>query len=264
MSCPNVLFHRAGDTKRQQHLIDGDVCVQLLRRQLMETLDRDIEPLWKQGARGIMFKVTLSAYGYTALGKGTVDAFVDDLQHEATVYSRLQRLQGVCVPVFLGAFDLPRPYYYDFKVRIVHMMFLSWSGDHIEDLGSVKDEELELQRRERELARSLRSIHMAGILHKNIRTANILWYAETQRVFLIDFENRHCALVTATAYTTSEQSEAKALVRFRYEAEHRQSQPNGFRIGDCEVHLIYPKRIHLSLRCVSASAPPRRLYVCSS
>jgi hypothetical protein len=30
-----------------------------------------------------MFKVTLGAYGYTVIAKGTVLAFVEDLQHEA-------------------------------------------------------------------------------------------------------------------------------------------------------------------------------------
>jgi len=100
------------------------IWLRLLREQLMRTLDHDIAPLGKQGARGVLLCVTLGGYGYTFVAKGTVLAFVDDLKHEALVYRRLQPLQGVSVPVFLGAVDLDRSYYYDFLVRIIHMMFL--------------------------------------------------------------------------------------------------------------------------------------------
>ncbi|RBQ85230.1 hypothetical protein VDGD_20849 [Verticillium dahliae] len=61
------------------------------------------------------------AYGYTFVGKGTVQAFIRDLEHEAAVYERLRSIQGANVPVFLGAIDL-RPmkkiYYYDHRVAV--------------------------------------------------------------------------------------------------------------------------------------------------
>jgi hypothetical protein len=44
---------------------------------------------------------------------------VEDLEHEATVYHRLQLAQGVYVPVFLGAVDLcdlRRVYYYMYVI----------------------------------------------------------------------------------------------------------------------------------------------------
>ena len=72
-----------------------------------------------------MFKVTLSAFGYTILGKGIVRAFAEDLRHEADIYARLRYLEGIYVPVFLVALDLPQAYYYDFKVCVTHMMFFS-------------------------------------------------------------------------------------------------------------------------------------------
>ncbi|KAJ4176646.1 hypothetical protein NW767_015375 [Fusarium falciforme] len=79
--------------------------------------------LGKHGARGALFKVTLLAYGYTFVCKGTVQAFIRDLEHEAAVHKRLERIQGVNVPVFLGAVDLrslKRVYYYDHRVYIAH------------------------------------------------------------------------------------------------------------------------------------------------
>ncbi|KAK6843944.1 hypothetical protein PG987_004804 [Apiospora arundinis] len=66
------------------------------------TLDDGIESLDKGGARGVLFKVTLLAYGYTFIGKGTVPAFMEDLEHEAKVYQALQPLQGRVTPIFLG------------------------------------------------------------------------------------------------------------------------------------------------------------------
>ncbi|KAH8729152.1 hypothetical protein BGZ61DRAFT_345516, partial [Ilyonectria robusta] len=42
-------------------------------------------------------------YGYTFVSKGTVRAFIHDLEHEAAVYERLWPIQGVNVTVFSGA-----------------------------------------------------------------------------------------------------------------------------------------------------------------
>jgi predicted Ser/Thr protein kinase len=186
-NCPNFSIHRGGQHHqvRLGHPITRDIWLRLLQKQLAQTLDDNVEPLWIQGARGIMFKVTLSGYGYTVVAKGTVSAFVEDLQHEAAVYQQLRGLQGIYVPVFLGAVDLERPYYYDFQVRVIHMMFLSWGGDRI-DSGSLAEDER--QKRKQEVVCSVQAIHAEGILHKDIRTENVLWNEEVGRVMLIDFE----------------------------------------------------------------------------
>lgn len=120
------------------------------------------------------------AYGYTFVGKGTVPEFVEDLRHEAAVYRRLRPFQGVCVPVFLGEMDLKWPYYYDHRVRIVHMMFLSWGGQLLRR-GPTRGLEGELDR-------SVRTLHQMGVVHNDVREANALWCEETQRVMVIDFE----------------------------------------------------------------------------
>lgn len=107
---------------------------------------------------------------------------MEDLEQEATVYHRLQPLQGVCVPVFLGKVDLrdiSRTYYYDFRVRVVYMMFLSWAGDSL-DMATLDAE--------RELLRSVRRLHTMGVAHTDVRRPNALWSWETRRVMMIDFE----------------------------------------------------------------------------
>ncbi|KAF3347224.1 hypothetical protein VdG2_04625 [Verticillium dahliae VDG2] len=95
-------------------------------------------PLYVSGARGVLFQVTMIAYGYTFVGKGTVQAFIRDLEHEAAVYERLRSIQGANVPVFLGAIDL-RPmkkiYYYDHRVtyqrHVGGKSSYVWSGSQL-------------------------------------------------------------------------------------------------------------------------------------
>ncbi|KAK3336941.1 hypothetical protein B0T19DRAFT_454504, partial [Cercophora scortea] len=185
--CPNVQLHR-GRSSGARHRIDHSEWLLLLREQLERTLDDGVVRIWKQGARGVMFQVTLLTHGYTFVAKGTVSAFVDDLEHEAAVYRRLQSLQGVCVPVFLGAIDLrhiSRTYYYDFRVEIIYMMFLSWAGESL-------DEAVTLHAMggspEQEVVRSVRALHAMGVAHTDVRKPNALWSWETRRVMVIDFE----------------------------------------------------------------------------
>jgi hypothetical protein len=52
-----------------------------------------------------------------------VRAFIRDLEHGAAVYTRLQPLQGVMEPAFLGTIDLRsmnKIYYYDHRIYIIH------------------------------------------------------------------------------------------------------------------------------------------------
>ncbi|XP_044714468.1 metalloprotease-like protein [Hirsutella rhossiliensis] len=125
------------------------------------------------------FQGDLLSYGYTFVCKGTVKAFIRDLEHEATVYKRLERVQGVNVPVFLGAVDLrplKRTYYYDHRVYVVHMTFLSWGGDIIDEAKVAASTRRIL---EAKALASLRAIHEEGVVHKDVRSANMLVNKET-------------------------------------------------------------------------------------
>lgn len=185
--CPNVMLHRERDGQTH-HPVDHDEWLQLLGKQLARSLDEGMIRLGKEGSRGVLFQLTLLKYGYTFVSKGTVAAFVEDLEHEATVYKRLHKLQGISVPVFLGAIDLRdlgRTYYYDLRVYIVHLSFLSWGGDSLDSAGTLcaMDKSLEA-----EVVRSLRELHMEGVVHLDVRKANALLNPETGRVMIIDFE----------------------------------------------------------------------------
>ncbi|EEU36831.1 uncharacterized protein NECHADRAFT_94028 [Fusarium vanettenii 77-13-4] len=187
--CPNVMLHREHDDGRQtHHPVDHSEWLRLLRKQLKRSLDEGVVPLGKEGSRGVLFQLTLLKYGYTFVSKGTVAAFIEDLEHEAAVYQHLHRLQGISVPVFMGAIDLRdlgRTYYYDLRVYIVHLSFLSWGGESLDCAENLCKMDKSL---EREVLRSLRELHMEGVVHLDVREANALINHETGRVMIIDFE----------------------------------------------------------------------------
>ncbi|KJZ70958.1 hypothetical protein HIM_09662 [Hirsutella minnesotensis 3608] len=188
-SCPNAALHRQEatycDGAALRHPVDHAQWLNLLRAQLQETLDDGITPLKQSGARGVLFKVTLLDYGYTFVSKGTIKAFVPDLEHEAAVYRRLDDLQGVHVPAFLGAIDLRsmnKTYFFDLRVYIVHLTFLAWGGKSLyEEPGAVHTVEQQVKG-------SLRAMHQHGVIHNDVRAENILLCRETNRVMMIDFE----------------------------------------------------------------------------
>ncbi|KAL3588185.1 hypothetical protein FPOAC2_14084 [Fusarium poae] len=187
--CPNVALHCGScATARARHPVDHKEWLRLLRKQLEQSLDDGIRPLGEGGARGVLFQVTLLAHGYTFVSKGTVRAFIKDLQHEAAVYERLKPVQGVHVPVFLGAVDLRsmnKTYYYDHRVYVVHLTFLSWGGCSVDGAQRAGDMGRSL---EDEAIRSLRAMHRERVVHKDVRLANMLFNPETGGIMVIDFE----------------------------------------------------------------------------
>ncbi|KAK4194131.1 hypothetical protein QBC40DRAFT_291318 [Triangularia verruculosa] len=189
-ACPNFELHRrAHDVGNGHHPISHFEWLQLLRTQLHKTLDDGIVPAGIVGACGVIFHVTLLGYGYTFIAKGTVDTLVHKLEHEADVYKQLAPLQGVYIPVFLGAVDLrtlDRTYYYDLNVDIVHLTFLSWAGEPL--YKPIASDVFRKANVGQEVARSVRALHQMGVAHTDVRAPNMLWNEENRRVMMIDFE----------------------------------------------------------------------------
>ena len=184
--CPNVLNHCEEGYQGHVHQLSGEEFRMLLDEQLRRGRGNACQPLWMQGARGALFRVTLTSHGYTVVGKGTVTGFIKDLRHEAEVYRRLVTLQGTHIPIFLGSIDLDEPFYYDTGVRIMHFILLSWAGNCLDDskTASSTDRQTWIS----DLVCAINAIHGAGVLHQDIRMPNLLWNEETKRVMVIDFE----------------------------------------------------------------------------
>ncbi|KAM3499511.1 hypothetical protein MY10362_007229 [Beauveria mimosiformis] len=192
-SCPNAKLHcrpsgYEGGRSPTLHPVSHAMWLRLLTQQLNESLDIGVTPLGEVGARGALFRITLVAYGYVFICKGTVRAFIKDLQHETAVYKRLSPLQGICIPVFLGSVDLRqlnKIYYYDHRVYIVHLLFLSWGGYKLDHFNAADNVGKKLADK---TLQSLRFIHQAGVVHKDVRQSNMLFNPEMNRIMIIDFE----------------------------------------------------------------------------
>ncbi len=172
--CPNAQLH----SRSSRHEINAKNFLVLMRQQLATNKDTNCDPLWIQGARGVLFKVTLASHGYTMVAKGTVPKYIPDLQHEAAIYERLRPIQGIYVPVRLGNIDLHSPYFYDAGVRIWHMMFLGWGGTRV-TLGKEMSGPA---------TESIRMMHTLGVLHQDAMPRNMLWNEEVGHVMIIDFD----------------------------------------------------------------------------
>ena len=184
INCPNVSSHRriAGGTR---HLINTSELASLVGKQLRRSPYRHciaLDPYGitgKIGAIGALFKLEVAQYGYTFVGKGTQSGHFRYLQHESIVYSRLERLQGEVVPVYLGIVNLPSGYALPGRARVTNMMLMSWGGEVAKntDVPDLKAE----------LSRSTRAVWSEGVNHGDERELNTLWNKERRRVMLIDF-----------------------------------------------------------------------------
>lgn len=143
--------------------------------------------------------------------KGTISDFIPDLQHEATVYKRLRPIQGIHVPVCLGAINLVRPYYHNGS-KIVHMLFLSWGGIRIDrhiDPDNMNDV---LDR----AGKALQAVHQLGVLHHDAMPRNLLWNTIEQGVMVIDFERAKVLERKATKRTALETLSGNQRTRKRH------------------------------------------------
>ncbi|KAI4134372.1 MAG: hypothetical protein LQ341_006032 [Variospora aurantia] len=179
--CPNAALHPRSPRKQGSvHLLTKQMFCELVRLQLATTMDKDIKDLHLQGARSMVFYITLATYGYTFIGKGTIDVFIPDLMHEASMYRRLRTLQGRSIPVHLGNIDLVYPWY-EFDVTVIHMLLISYGGRSLTEEEYSHDLSSQVTAIEMDLLR-------LGIRHEDLRPANLLWSEELKRVLLIDFE----------------------------------------------------------------------------
>jgi hypothetical protein len=177
---PNVASHSmaAGITKSP---IDFKDLVFLSQEQLAHSLDQYCEPLEMKGkyrAVGTLFKLTLAQYGYTFVGKGGLQEFIQILTHAAKVINRLESLQGEAVPVYLRSIALTQPYCLTALeairfagTQIVHMPLMSWGGEAVTDMGGGTNFSVES-------SRSMKMVRSEGVVHDDPNETSFLWNEE--------------------------------------------------------------------------------------
>ncbi|KLJ12392.1 hypothetical protein EMPG_12577 [Blastomyces silverae] len=185
LSCPNATLHQQGQACKKHLITKEDLC-SLTKKQLACSLDEDCECLDREGLYGrigVLFKITLTKYGYTFVAKGVQVVDESDLAHEACVYAQLSHLQGMKVPVFLGNITLEQPYPLVSLARVTQMMLMSWAGRRVREKSCPKD--VNIKKEEEEILHELAS---SGIIHHDMSTANLVWNPEQKQVMAIDFD----------------------------------------------------------------------------
>ncbi|CAK7274071.1 hypothetical protein SEPCBS119000_005981 [Sporothrix epigloea] len=174
-SCPNAGCHGPRHISKANSL-------RLLRAQLAKDRgpDADIIPLHLSGAIGALFKVRLSAYGYTLVAKGMVRSRLERLEHERDVYDVLRPIQGEHVAVCLGLVDLILPYYYHGRV-FGNFLFLSWAGRPLYQCVKEVSEKTLVSA----VTKAFKSLHRLGVLHTDAEVRNITY---DQIPMIVDFE----------------------------------------------------------------------------
>ncbi|QSS50346.1 hypothetical protein I7I53_11001 [Histoplasma capsulatum var. duboisii H88] len=181
--CPNVHLHQQGQNG-DRHRIDAGKLVQLLKQQLDHDLDHNCTPFGECGSYGAPFKITCATYGYTVVGKGTTSRLWKLVSREADIYRILQKAQGSAVPVFLGTINLELVYFLHGAGEIRHMLLMGWGGGDLRNANGSSA-------LYREISRSKKEIRMLGVVHDDLRNANMLWNDELGRVLIIDFHRSH-------------------------------------------------------------------------
>ena len=171
---------------KERHAISVVQLRELLLAQIQKTINTNIEPLGIQRARGAIFKLTLESHGYTIIGKGTPPHYVADLRMENAVYDRLHEIQGTVVPVYLGAIDSPRRYFYDLDVDIYHWLLMSFAGTALTlpEFEAYRPSVDAIQER----------LMQYGIAHSDISPYNVLWDEQAKKLMMIDFERINPAI----------------------------------------------------------------------
>ncbi|KAL1887929.1 hypothetical protein Sste5346_009874 [Sporothrix stenoceras] len=189
--CPNYRLHlQSGSWPGHRHSITQDEFTRRVREQLFNTPSVNCKCyLGNRGCIGFFFKITLTGFGYTFVGKAVEEHYRRRLVHETEIYSHLLPLQGVAVPVHLGLVDLIVPYPERETFTLLKtMMLLSYAGRHIpsdddEDDGADLPSDLK-----HEIHRTLQELGDLGLWDKDSNPDNIMWCDDVQRVMRIDFD----------------------------------------------------------------------------
>lgn len=214
-NCPNVHLHREAreremmgvkdepqaesqavtETEIQTDDVQGQdrhpltaaaVCSRILA-QLTANMDKDAKCLLEEtltGRYGVLFKLAVTGFGYTFVGKGVQAGYRAVLDREAVVYRAVEHLQGTVVPVFLGIIDLKRPIPLRNLRQVAHMMLMSYAGPDL-CMERLLPKNVKW---DREVQRTVDELEAAGVYNEDTRDPNLAWNAEVQRVMHFDFD----------------------------------------------------------------------------
>lgn len=86
--CPNVKLHADFATAANKHVLTASMARKLVLAQLTKNMDKDCECLDKYGRYGrygVLFRITITGYGYTLVAKSVQHRHRDILEHETAI-----------------------------------------------------------------------------------------------------------------------------------------------------------------------------------
>ena len=178
--------------------------MQDLKKQLNQDSDHYCTPMGGCGSYGAPLKITNARSGYTIFGKGTTSYRWKNVSQEVEVYRILQKIQGLAVPVFLGATGMAQTYHLHGVGGIQYILLMGWEGEKIRSVGAGPD-------LSREIMRSKEQIKLCGVVHLDLRFEIMLWNRELGRVLIIDFHL--CKIIPRPRKTLSRKRKASTLNR---------------------------------------------------
>ncbi|KAI1117237.1 hypothetical protein F5Y14DRAFT_403694 [Nemania sp. NC0429] len=203
--CPNLLLHKnMCDNGTDRHPLTPLHLAQRIRDQLFDTPEADCQYLAsRRGAIGYPFKLTVTGFGYTFIGKGVQDDHGQRLIHESQIYQALQPLQGSVIPVHLGLIQLHVGYpIQDQFLMLPYMMLLAYAGESIarslltNNEGEEREKEIspEIAHHRAEAARTRQELESWGLDDDDNNVTNIRWCTEVGRAMRIDFDRAYLRL----------------------------------------------------------------------
>lgn len=203
--CPNYALHQAAATTRKEdmgdsrHPLTSLELAQRIRDQLFDTPEADCECFMSlRGAVGYPFKLTLTGFGYTLIGKAVEDFYSRRLVHESKIYRALLSLQGSVIPVHLGLIQLHVGYpVLSQFLQLPYMMLLSYAGESMAGSLLVDEEEEEEEitaekaHHRAEAARTQQALENWGLVDEDDNVTNLRWCSEVGRAMRIDFDRAH-------------------------------------------------------------------------
>ncbi|KUL82105.1 hypothetical protein ZTR_10068 [Talaromyces verruculosus] len=218
VNCPNFPNHKPNSPHGEHPIAKEDICL-LLRKQLDRSLDQDCECLDRQGLFGdvgVLFKVTLTKYGYTFVAKGVQKANERDLAHEMKVYSRLAPLQGRDIPVCLGSISLTRPYPLVSMAKVTTMLLMSWAGTSLRYNTWPEDVDIK-----KETDKTLQTLAQSGVHHGDIRESNLVSSTILQRHIdeIMDYKSADHLEETAVVSHINQVTDVQAWIEITQDAK---------------------------------------------
>jgi hypothetical protein len=141
----------------------------------------------------LLVKVCLLSHGYTFIAKAHPPENRTSMYREVHAYNRLRHLQGSCVPVFLGAAELPEEDAVWYYVPYTCLLLLSWAGYGVGSwsrLGlGLSESHSAMTNLDRNFSdtlskaalEALSKIHKAGVLHGDVALRNVMLRNITRR-----------------------------------------------------------------------------------